>query len=107
VEDCAEAVVLATEQYDGAEPVNIGAGFEICIGDLAKEIARLTGYQERIVGDSSKPNGQPRRCLDVSRAQAAFGFNARTTFRAGLAQTVAWYESDRGIHDHRAVEPAR
>jgi GDP-L-fucose synthase len=107
VEDCAEAVVLATEQHDGAEAVNIGAGFEISIRDLAEEIARLTGYHGQIVWDSSKPNGQPRRCLDVSRAQPAFGFRARTTFAAGLARTVAWYEADRGIHDGRGVASAR
>jgi len=97
VEDCAEAIVLATERYDGPEPVNIGAGFEISIRALAEVVAELTGFQGRIVWDTSKPNGQPRRCLDVAGAQRAFGFRARTTFRDGLARTVAWSEAKRGL----------
>jgi len=101
VEDCAEAVVLATERYDGLEPVNIGAGFEISIRELAEEVVQLTGYQGRIVWDATRPNGQARRCLDVSRARQAFGFRARTTFPAGLARTVAWYEADREAHSGR------
>jgi GDP-L-fucose synthase len=92
VEDCAEAIVLATERYDGAEPVNVGAGFEVSIRDLAALIVELTGYRGRIVWDTSMPNGQPRRCLDVTRAEREFGFRARTGFREGLARTVAWYE---------------
>jgi len=91
VEDCAEAIVLATERYDGAEPVNIGAGFEISVKELVGLIAELTGFQGRVVWDTSKPNGQPRRSLDTSRALEAFGFRARTPFREGLERTIAWY----------------
>jgi GDP-L-fucose synthase len=90
VEDCAEAIVLAAERYDRAEAVNVGAGFEISIRELAHLIAELTGFRGRIVWDTSKPNGQPRRCLDVSRAERAFGFRAWTPFREGLVRTVAW-----------------
>ncbi len=95
VEDCAEAIALATERYDGPEPVNVGAGFEISIKALVELIAELTGFRGRIVWDTTKPNGQPRRCLDVSRAEREFGFRARTGFREGLARTVAWYEAPR------------
>jgi GDP-L-fucose synthase len=91
VEDCAEAIVLATERYDGAEPVNVGAGFEISVKALVELIAELTGFRGRIVWDTSKPNGQPRRSLDTHRAQEAFGFRARTPFREGLERTIAWY----------------
>ncbi len=91
VDDAAEAIVLATERYDGADPVNIGAGFEISIRDLAETIADLTGFDGQIVWDSSKPNGQPRRSLDVSRAEAGFGFRATTPFAVGLRNTVDWY----------------
>jgi GDP-L-fucose synthase len=91
VADAAQAIVLATERYDGSDPVNIGAGFEISIRDLAEKIAALTEFDGRIVWDSSKPNGQPRRCLDVSRANALFGFKAATSFDAGLKNTVEWY----------------
>jgi GDP-L-fucose synthase len=91
VEDAAEGIVLATERYDGPEPVNLGSAFEISIRDLAETIARVTGYAGRIVWDTSKPNGQPRRKLDVSRAERLFGFRAETPFAEGLARTVAWY----------------
>lgn len=91
VEDCAEAIVLATERYDGAEPVNVGAGFEISIQDLAGLIAELTGFRGRIVWDPTKPNGQPRRRLDTARAWALFGFRACTDLREGLRCTIAWY----------------
>jgi GDP-L-fucose synthase len=91
VEDCAEAIVLATKWYDGAEPVNIGSGFEISIKDLAELIAELTGFRGRIVWDTTKPNGQPRRCLDTRRAWESFGFRAKTTFREGLRRTIEWY----------------
>jgi GDP-L-fucose synthase len=91
VEDCAEAIVLAAERYDGVEPVNIGAGFEISIKDLAELIAELTGFRDRIVWDTSKPNGQPRRCLDTSRAWELFAFRAQTDFREGLRRTIKWY----------------
>jgi len=95
VRDAAEAIVLATERYDGAEPMNIGAGFEISIRDLATRIAALTGYTGRIVFDATKPNGQPRRSLDVSRAEALLGFRAMTTFEAGLKATIEAYERTR------------
>jgi GDP-L-fucose synthase len=95
VEDCAEAIVLATERYDEPEPVNIGTGFEISIKELVGLVAKLTGYRGRITWDTSRPNGQPRRCLDVTRAEHAFGFRARTPFTEGLARMVAWYEAQR------------
>lgn len=93
VEDCAEAIGLATEWYDGVDPVNIGAGFEISIKELVELVAELTGFEGRIVWDTSKPNGQPRRCLDTSRAWKLFGFRAMTDLREGLVRTVAWYEA--------------
>ena len=95
VEDCAEALVLATERYDQAEPVNIGAGREIAIRDLVALIADGTGFRGRIVWDTTKPNGQPRRCLDTTRAATAFGFHASTDFRDGLRRTIEWYQSAR------------
>ena len=91
VEDAAEAFVLAAERYDDPAPVNIGTGSEIAIRELAETIAELTGFDGRIVWDTSMPNGQPRRALDASRAEAAFGFRARTSLRDGLEQTIAWY----------------
>jgi GDP-L-fucose synthase len=91
VEDAAEAIVLATMKYDKPEPVNIGAGFEISIRELAGLIAELTGFRGRIVWDPTKPDGQPRRMLDTTRALAEFGFRARTGFREGLAKTIDWY----------------
>jgi len=91
VEDAAEGILLATERYGGAEPVNLGAGFEISIKDLVELIARLTGFHGRIVWDTTKPNGQPRRCLDTSRALERFGFRAKTDFRTGLKRTIDWY----------------
>ncbi len=93
VDDCAEGIVAATARYDDAAPVNIGAGFEISIRALAQEIAGLTGFRGRVVFDPSKPGGQPRRSLDVSRARDAFGFVATTPFRDGLRQTIDWYRT--------------
>ena len=93
VEDCAEAIVLATEKYEGGEPVNIGAGREISIKELVEQIAAITGFQGHIIWDTSKPNGQPRRCLDTSRAREFFGFTAKTDFRDGLKKTIDWYLS--------------
>jgi GDP-L-fucose synthase len=90
-EDAAEGIVLATGRYNGAEPVNLGSGVEIPIRDLAQKIAELTGFHGRIVWDSSQPNGQPRRCLDVSRAERELGFRARTGLDEGLRATIAWY----------------
>lgn len=91
VKDAAEAIVLATERYEESEPVNLGAGFEISIKDLAQKIAAVTGYTGRIVWDVTKPNGQPRRCLDVTRAERLFGFKSTTGFDEGLRRTVEWY----------------
>jgi GDP-L-fucose synthase len=91
VEDAAEGVVLAAESYDGPEPVNLGSGNEISIKDLAKMIARFTGYAGEFVWNTNKPNGQPRRLLDVSRAEESFGFRAGTDFEEGLRKTIAWY----------------
>ena len=94
VEDCAEGIFLAGERYDGPEPVNLGTGEEISIRDLAQLVAALTGYQGEIVWDTSKPNGQPRRRLDVSRAEHLFGFRAGTGLREGIERTVAWYRAE-------------
>jgi GDP-L-fucose synthase len=91
VEDCAEGLDLAAERYDAPEPVNLGTGEEIAIADLAEVVAELTGFDGEIVWDTSKPNGQPRRRLDTSKAEALFGFRARTSLREGIARTVAWY----------------
>ena len=92
VEDCAEAILLATEKYNKEDPVNIGAGFEISIKELAELIAELTGFKGRIVWDSTKPDGQPRRMLDTTRAFQEFGFKARTNFREGLKEAIEWYK---------------
>jgi GDP-L-fucose synthase len=91
VEDAAEGIVLAAEHYDGTEPVNLGAGQEIPIRDLVGLIAKLTGFEGKIVWDASKPDGQPRRMLDTSRAATAFGFVAKTPFEDGLRKTIEWY----------------
>lgn len=91
VEDAAEGILLATEKYSRPEPVNLGSGFEISIKDLAETIARLTGFEGRLVWDTSKPNGQPRRALDVSRAERYFGFRAQVPFEEGLRRTIEWY----------------
>ena len=93
VDDCAEGLILAADRYDGAEPVNIGTSEEIAIRDLAELVAELTGFEGEIVWDTSMPNGQPRRSLDVSRARELFGFEARTSLRAGLARTIEWYRA--------------
>jgi GDP-L-fucose synthase len=93
VEDAAEAFVLAAQRYDGPEPVNIGAGNEISIRDLAELVAELAGYSGEIRWDTSMPNGQPRRSLDASRAKELFGFEARTPLREGLERTIAWYRT--------------
>jgi GDP-L-fucose synthase len=95
VDDCAEAIVLAAEKYDGAEPVNLGAGFEISIKDLAELIVKLAGFQGKLRWDASKPDGQPRRCLDTARAAKEFGFKAKTSFEDGLKRTIASYEATR------------
>jgi len=91
VEDCAEAIVLATEKYDKPDPVNIGAGFEISIKDLAYKIKDIVEYNGEVVWDTTKPDGQPRRCLDTTKAEAEFGFKAKTGFDEGLRETINWY----------------
>ena len=93
VEDAARGLLLAGRDYNGPEPVNLGTGTEISIKDLAHLVAEATGFGGSIVWDTTKPNGQPRRQLDVSRAREQFGFEAQTSFADGLAQTVAWFEA--------------
>jgi GDP-L-fucose synthase len=93
VDDAAEGILLAAERYDSSDPVNLGKDEEITIRDLAAKIAKASGYEGRFVWDTSKPNGQPRRRLDVTRARERFGFVAKTPFETGLAATVAYYES--------------
>jgi GDP-L-fucose synthase len=95
VEDAAQAIVLAAEQYDDPEPVNVGSGLELSIKELVELIAELTGFQGHLVWDPTKPDGQPRRGLDTTRAEQAFGFRARTTVREGLQRTIAWYRQHR------------
>jgi GDP-L-fucose synthase len=94
-EDCAEGLALAAERYDKSDPVNLGAGFEISIKDLTEKIVALTGFQGRIEWDPSKPDGQPRRSLDTTRAEREFGFRARIGFEEGLRQTIDWYRGRR------------
>ena len=94
VEDCAEGIVLATQFYDKSDPVNLGAGFEISIFDLANKIKDIIGFSGSIVWDNSKPDGQPRRCLDISRAKNEFNFTARTDFDEGLRKTIEWYQKN-------------
>jgi GDP-L-fucose synthase len=98
VEDAAEGILLATEHYNGSEPFNLGSGMEISIKDLAELIAHLTGFRGRFVWDTNKPNGQPRRSLDVSRAEKFFGFRAKMPFEAGLRRTIEWYRGYRQAH---------
>ena len=95
VEDAAEGIALATQKYNSSEPVNIGSSFEISIKDLTETIARLTGFNGSIRWDTTKPNGQPRRKLDTTRAREAFGFEAKTDFEEGLKRTIAWYANER------------
>ncbi len=93
VEDAAEGLVAAAQRYEGSEPVNLGSGAEIHIQDLVELVAKVCGFHGEIVWDASKPNGQPRRLLDTSRAEEGFGFRARTSLEDGLRRTVAWYEA--------------
>lgn len=95
VEDAAEGLLLATEHYDGDEPINLGSGNEIAIRDLARMVAAEVGFTGDIVWDTTKPNGQPRRCLDVSQAKQQFGFQATCPFGLGIAKTVRWYQASR------------
>ena len=92
VEDAAEAIILATEKYNKSEPINIGAGFEISIKNLVKLIAGLTGFKGKIIWDKTKPDGQPRRCLDTTIAEKEFSFKAKTPFEDGLRKTIAWFK---------------
>ncbi len=100
VDDAAEGIVLAAEHYDGIEPVNLGVGREITVKELTEKIVDLTGFGGEIRWDPSKPDGQPRRALDTSRAREAFGFAARTSFEDGLRRTIAWYEAQRPTVRH-------
>jgi GDP-L-fucose synthase len=93
VEDAASGIVLATEKYDKSDPVNLGAGFEISIKDLVKVIIKLTGFKGKIIWDKTKPDGQPRRCLDTSRAYKEFGFKAKVNLEDGLKRTIVWYKN--------------
>lgn len=95
VDDAAEGIALAAERYESDEPVNLGSGNEISIRDLTHLIAELVGYTGEVVWDTTKPDGQPRRALDTSRAEQSFGFRANTSFRDGLTRTIAWYEAER------------
>ncbi len=95
VEDAAEAICLALRDYDDADPINLGSGREVAIKDLALMVAQATGFEGAVTWDTSKPNGQPRRCLDTSRAREAFGFEASTELEVGIERTVAWYEGNR------------
>jgi GDP-L-fucose synthase len=101
VEDCARGIVMAAERYEGAEPVNLGAGWEISMKDLAGMIAARIGYSDGVIWDTSKPNGQPRRKLDVTRAKELFGFEAEVTFEEGIGRTVEWWEENRDGYDER------
>lgn len=94
VEDCAMGIVLATERYGGGDPVNLGAGFEISIKELVKKICEMTGFKGEIVWDTSKPDGQPRRMLDTSKAEKLFGFKAKTSLDEGLRKTIQWYKEN-------------
>ena len=107
VDDAAEGIVLAAEQYDGAEPVNLGVGQEITIRETVAIIVRLTGFEGEVRWDSSKPDGQPRRALDTVRARETFGFVAQTSFEDGLRRTIAWYvrDRDRAVVEAYATRP--
>ncbi len=94
VEDAAEAIILSTEKYNKSEPVNLGSGFEISINDLVKLIAKLVGFEGIIVWDKAKPDGQPRRSLDVRKAKKEFGFKGKTNFESGLTKTIEWYRKN-------------
>jgi len=95
VDDAARGIILAAEKYNSSEPVNLGAGFEISIKKLVDLIVRLTKFKGDIIWDAAKPNGQPRRCLDTTRARKEFGFEAKVSFETGLKKTIVWYERNR------------
>lgn len=104
VEDAAEGIILATEKYNKPDPVNLGAGFEISIQDLVDLIVKLTGFKGETIWDTSKPDGQPRRMLDTSKAEREFGFKANTSFEQGLRRTIDWYLSTRDTRSTRQTE---
>ncbi|MEJ5226193.1 MAG: GDP-mannose 4,6-dehydratase, partial [Anaerolineales bacterium] len=95
VEDAADGIVTATEKYNASDPVNLGSGYEISIKDLTEMIIRLTGFTGKLVWDTSKPNGQPRRGLDTTRAWERFGWRAQTPFEEGLRRTIDWFRANR------------
>jgi len=95
VEDAADGIVTAAEKYNGAQPVNLGSGYEISIRDLAEMISRLAGFEGKLVWDTSKPNGQPRRGLDVTRAKEYFGWQARVPFEEGMRRTIEWFKANK------------
>jgi len=97
VEDCALGILLATSRYNDVEPVNLGAGFEISIAELALKIKRLCGYKGKLIFDTTKPDGQPRRMLDTSRARKEFGFKATSSFQKGLKETISWYRKNKKL----------
>ena len=102
VEDAAEGIILATERYNKGDPVNLGSEFEISISDLVELIAEIIGFDGEIKWDTSKPDGQPRRCLDVSRAKEEFGFEAKVDFREGLEKTIEWYFANKNVEEVKA-----
>ena len=107
VQDCAEALVLSLEKYNSPEPMNLGSGREITIKNLTELIARLSNFTSKIIWDASKPDGQPRRCLDVTRAEKEIGFTAQTTLEQGLKTTIDWYESHRQNITERDYAPTK
>jgi GDP-L-fucose synthase len=98
VEDAADALVLAADRYDGAEPLNLGTGIDTSIRELAETVQELTGFEGRVVWDESMPNGQPKRRLDTTRAEAVLDWTAGTPLRSGLERTIAWYRAEAGVH---------
>lgn len=105
VEDCAQGIVLALEKYNSPEPMNLGSGREITIKDLTELVAKLSRFEGQIIWDPTKPDGQPRRCLDVSRAKESIGFTAKTSLEAGLKKTIDWFESHRNKLTERDYSP--
>ena len=103
VEDAAEAIALATERYNGGEPINIGTGREVAVRELVDAIVKLTGFHGRVAWDPSKPDGQPRRCLDISKAKREFGFEATTPLELGLKNTIEWYLDQRNAAKSRQL----
>jgi GDP-L-fucose synthase len=101
VDDAAEGITLAAERYDEPEPVNLGTGVEVSISDLANTLKPMIGYEGRITWDTSRPNGQPRRCLDVSRARERFGFEAKVSLEEGLLRTIDWYRGQLALSERR------